>query len=271
MSGDEIDLGGTHLTWEQFTTFLTERTRDQSILLSAPARTPENHASYPVRLRVIMANDGGLTPEIAEAFVHLDKAAEVEVTSSNLSSDYAARVDPDTGKYCAARRLQNHRLEEVAYDPVSGQPLTGSIPRWKQLVDTLVRMGRFAPQLEFVQYDILQSTQSTRIIGLAAHPDYPKHFPFSPATVAFLRTRTGSKRKTFESPLVRIRRGVRNGRLRLRRDFARLVYPKGLRPYQSTRWPADVLRDLFQRNGVPLRTKLWSYRHGSLSPHRLVA
>ena len=58
MSGDEIDLGGTHLTWEQITTFLMERTRDQSIVLSAPARTPESHAASPVRLRVIMSNDG---------------------------------------------------------------------------------------------------------------------------------------------------------------------------------------------------------------------
>lgn len=267
MSGDEIDLGGTHLTWEQLTTFLMERTRDQSIVLSAPARTPESHAASPVRLRVIMSNDGGLSPEITEAFIHLGEAAEEESInpSSNLSSDYMARVDPDTGEYSGARRLQNLHLEEVTHDSVSGQPLTGNIPRWRQLVDTLVRMGKFAPQLEFVQYDILQSTQSTRIIGLAAHPDYPQHFPFSPATVTFLRTRTGAKRKTFDSPLVRIRRGLRNGRLRLRRDFARLAYPKGLRPYQSTRWPADVLRDLFQRNGVPLRTKFWAYRHGFLS------
>ena len=53
--------------------------------------------------------------------------------------------------------------------------------------------------------------------------------------------------------------------LRIRAKFARAFYPKGLVPYQSTRWISNVWTDFWTNKEATLREKLWAYKHGFLS------
>lgn len=264
-SGAGVEIDGDHLAWNQFAEWISTRASEQPILLTSPSRKPRRSGTDPLRVRVIMANYGGIAPKITEAFIHLGGTTGAASAPTGRSAEYVARVDPATGEFSSVRRIRNHRIEEFTHDPHTGEAFVGVVPHWQQLTDTLVKMGQFAPQLEFVQYDTIHDENGFRIVALAAHPEYPQHFPFTPATTAFLRARRTEAKKKFDRPVVRLRRGLHNAKRRIRRDFARLTYPKGLRPYQATRWPSDVLRDLFQRNNVPIRRKLWAYRHGFLS------
>ncbi|QTV80562.1 sugar-transfer associated ATP-grasp domain-containing protein [Microbacterium sp. NIBRBAC000506063] len=139
------------------------------------------------------------------------------------------------------------------------------MPGWGEAVGLLRRMGAFAPQLQFVQYQLHIGEGGIRITDVAADPEYSALFPFSAHTVTFLRELIEQQRGRSYRFSTRVAKGLHNTKLKIRREFARAFYPKGLLPYQSVRWPGDIRRDLFQRNGVPLRTKFWAYKRGFLS------
>ncbi|WP_087005412.1 sugar-transfer associated ATP-grasp domain-containing protein [Brevibacterium yomogidense] len=198
----------------------------------------------------------------AESWVEGDEETAVQA-SARLR--FESRIDADTGDFDGARAVIGGQLWCLEKHPGTEQRFAGRIAEWQSVRSLLVDLCAFAPQLKFVQFTVTLSARGPVITNVSATPRYNKEFPYLPATVEFLREHIEKKRQRTHTLQARVRRWLHNAKLRLRRSFARALYPEGLVPYQSVRWLEDMARDLIQRNGVPLKTKIWAYRNGFLS------
>lgn len=179
--------------------------------------------------------------------------------------EFHCKVDVGTGEFDRARCFVDAELFEFARNPVTGAEFKGVVAGWPEITIELERMCSFAPQLAFIQVDVVCTADSRiRIVGMSAVPPYRRYFPFSKQTVEFLRRRVDMKRAGVPRGQ-RLEKAGHNLKRKVRREWARHMFPAGLVPYQSTRWIGDVRRDLFERNGIPLDQKIWAYRHGFLS------
>ncbi|MGM1018812.1 MAG: sugar-transfer associated ATP-grasp domain-containing protein [Actinomycetota bacterium] len=261
--GEGFSIDGIPCTPADFREVLSTFVRSGSSVLVAEAGAKTALDESPLRVDVLMINPDGAHPQVAEA-----STVVAELAADRPGGDASrcvARIDPRTGRWGRAHALVAGRVRSFASDPVTGARFDGEVPGWGEVVATLERMGAFAPQLRFVQFRLLLSGGHLRVERVTSAPRYSDVLPFEPATVAFLREVVDTKRALWHRPSVRISRALHNAKLKIRRDYAAAFFPKGLLPYQSVRWPGDIRRDLLQRNGIPLRTKLWAYRHGYLS------
>lgn len=198
----------------------------------------------------------------AESWVEDDDEVEVQA-SARLR--FHSRIDAETGVFDGARAVIGGQLWCFEKHPGTGRRFAGEIAEWQSVRSLLVDLCAFAPQLKFVQFTVTLSARGPVITNVSATPRYNKEFPYLPATVEFLREHIEKKRLRTHTLQARVRRWLHNAKLRLRKSFARALYPAGLVPYQSVRWLEDMGRDLIQRNGIPLKTKIWAYRNGFLS------
>ncbi|NAZ16810.1 hypothetical protein GT020_12175 [Glutamicibacter soli] len=175
------------------------------------------------------------------------------------------RIDPATGQLTETRALYKGKLRAYTLHPVTGLPLERTIAQWDQVVELLRKLCVFAPQLKFVEFSIVLTANGPVINGLSATPGYRQEYPFSETTVKFLKRELEEKREKSTPMQTVARKWLRQAKLKTRREFAKALYPEGLVPYQSVRWLGDIRRDLFERNGIDLKTKLWAYRNGFLS------
>lgn len=223
-----------------FLEFVRSRTPAHSLVLVA-SRESRGDGAHVVSVEAILVNADGVRPVVAEAAV----------------------VTEEPGSEGALERRAYP--VELASGALSGGASGAAVPQWDEIVATLQRLGAFAPQLRLVQFDIAATSGAWWVRRVSATPRYRPDRPFSDEVAAFVRARVAEKRRVAVSPWARLARGGHNAKLKLRRDYAALVFPRGFVPYQAVRWPADVVRDLLQRTGVSLPTKLWAYRHGYLS------
>ncbi|MGF2949659.1 sugar-transfer associated ATP-grasp domain-containing protein [Microbacterium alcoholitolerans] len=263
--GSSFVVDGIKCSRHEFHELLSAVTRDQSHVIVEPTSdhsANEDDASTFI-VDVTMMNEDGANPQIAEAFVQFRDDHASETGEEPLR--FVCRVNPATGSFEQARALIEGRTETFTHHPLTDERFSGSIPSWPRVVDLLQRMLAFAPQLRFVQFRLVVDAESIRVQRVSASPHYSRLFPFEPHTVSFLRGLIDEKRSGAFRLRARVARGMHNAKLKIRREYAKAFFPKGLLPYQAVRWPGDIRRDLVQRNGVPLRTKLWAYRHGFLS------
>ncbi|MGO1944432.1 MAG: sugar-transfer associated ATP-grasp domain-containing protein, partial [Ancrocorticia sp.] len=191
--------------------------------------------------------------------------AEEGVAAQDSRVTFLSRIDTQSGEYRGARAVIDQRLYSFDVDPLSGNAFAGKVRQWEAITQQLTAMCRFAPQLEFVEFTLVPQGDSFAITRVSAMPDYGYVFPFQPHTVEFLQDRVGRKKAEMSDAAKRVGKWLHNAKLRIRRSFGQALYPKGLVPYQSVRWIGDVMRDVREPNGIPLRKKLWAYRNGLLS------
>lgn len=221
------------------------------------------------------------TEEIDAYLSQLDHRADAEVRSDATAESwidggeddappaaclrFEARIDAETGTFDGARALIGGQLWSVTSNPATGARFTGRVDEWNDVRALLLDLCAFAPQLKFVQFTVTLTDHGPVITNISATPRFNREYPYLPATVAFLREHVEKKRARTHTFTARVTRWFHNAKLRIRRSFARALYPAGLVPYQSVRWLEDMAKDLLQRNGVPLTTKFWAYRNGFLS------
>ncbi|MCA1306785.1 hypothetical protein LC082_07730 [Microbacterium esteraromaticum] len=259
--GTSFIVDGVVCSTSEFQELLAAVTIDQShVLVEVDHHEQEHDASH--RIDVVMMNPDGANPHVAEARLLLggDEAA-----AADDAPQLESRVDLTSGAYDGARAIIDGRIENFSVDPQTGERIRGVVPRWSEVVDLLGRMVAFAPQLRFIEFSLVIEGESVRVVRVSASPTYSRLFPFHADTVAFVRELIREKRSGAYRLGARIERGLHNAKLKIRREYGKTFFPKGLVPYQAVRWPGDIRRDLMQRNGIPLSTKMWAYRHGFLS------
>ncbi|WP_423494389.1 hypothetical protein IM711_00915 [Microbacterium esteraromaticum] len=264
--GASFVVDGVACSTSEFKELLAAVTRDQSHVLIEPERDqPKNGGDGASQhVDVVMMNPDGANPQVAEARLLVSEYGDAS-SAADSPIRLVGLIDNASGAYQGARGLIDGRVQRFSRDPRTGQAIRGEIPGWSGIVDLLQRMVAFAPQLRFIQFSLQITGDRVRVVRVSASPTYSRLFPFHSETVAFVRELIREKRSGAYRLRARVERGRHNAKLKIRREYAKAFFPKGLVPYQAVRWPGDIRRDLMQRNGVRLSTKLWAYRHGFLS------
>ena len=293
-------LDGVPFTEEEFAQWLDEATRRYVlVVVEKPGCTsfferlaPGAEAS--VRVRVL--NKDGASPHVSQALLQLSypggidfEGAEDASFGADEDDTYAleenglplsarrkrlntfkcySEVDIKTGSFCGLVCGAGREARQLGSAPHAGAPFEGVIPEWEQLANALASMCKTVPQVEFVEFKLSMSEQGSVISSMTSLPRYNSLVPFSPEITEFLQKKCAQKHESYSDAAVRRKRFAHNLSRKIRRTFASIVAPKGLVPYQSTRWISDVARDFRAKTGVPASKKLWAYRHGFLS-HRL--
>lgn len=285
-------------TEEEFAQWLDEATQHYVlVVVEKPGRTGFFERLAPgaessVHVRVL--NTDGASPHVSQALVQLSYPRGVlfeEAEGASLGADngddgysfeesglpLSARrkrqsrsacyteVDIETGSFSALVCGAGREARQLGSAPDAGVPFEGAVPRWEHIATTLASMCKTVPQVEFVEFKLDVSSQGFVISSMTSLPKYNSLIPFSPEITEFLQKRRAQKHGSFASAAVRRKRFAHNLSLKIRRTFAGIVAPKGLVPYQSTRWIGDVARDFAAKTGTPVGKKLWAYKHGFLS------
>lgn len=261
--GAHFLVNGMACTPGEFYELLASFTRRSSLVVVEP-RAAEDEAERET-VSVTMLNAAGDDPRAVQVLRHVPAVLPGAAEGDERAVTLYALADPATGAYRGAKRVVDGELRAYEDHPGTGELIDGAIREWPRLLATLQEMGRFAPQLRFMQYRIELSDAGPEIRHIAEKPRLSEEFPLGQEAVAFVKAQGDEKRRRSAALGARIGKGAHNAKLKIRREFAKALYPQGLLPYQSVRWLGDMRRDLFQRNGVDLKTKLWAYRNGFLS------
>lgn len=248
---------GEQMDRETFLAWVRARSGGRGLVLLEE----DESADQSLILEVFVSNPSGADPKITDVFLSQESSSQSE-SGRGLT---VSRVDPRTGCATEAR-------VRVARDAASAQATArGIAPQlpatldWPGLSEKLTEMLRTTPHLRFLKFELSITNSGASIQRMLSVPAMPTTFPLSRCAAALIESAAVEKEQDWSSPQRQVAKLLRNGRLKTRRVFASIFFPAGLVPYQATRWPADILRDLAQDTGVSVRDKLWAYREGFLS------
>ena len=172
-------------------------------------------------LRLIVTNDKGYYPEITETY-------------------YICKEDGRT---------------------ISEAVEKSSIADWDHLEETIIKMARFTPQIEFFAVDLLDG----KIVNFTNAPVYPQDFLYSEDTVRFLKGKVQERVIMAKDKSLRISNAKQRIKWKSRQLFTAAFFPKDMMAYLGPRWVKEVVTDFFSKSSASFRTKMWAYRHGFLS------
>lgn len=258
--GENFTVGDRPFTPAEFALYLEGCVQNEPYVFAEPAREATELARLAdggaTVVRLIVVNESGSDPRVTEC----------SVVARDSHGSFEMKVDVRTGTFSEARVLTGSTLEVRREHPQSGVAFSGEVPDWLNLRQMVENMFLQAPQLKFVELEVVRDTDgNTRIVSMSDAPPHSTALPFSSESVRFLEREVSVKRESTVPFSVRSEKWVSNLGRTVRRQWAKAVFPSGLVPYQSVRWIGDIRRDLLASNGVPLRQKLWAYHNGFLS------
>ena len=219
---------------------------------------PEEITAHGV-LDLIVFNEYGDDPVIGDAMMVFDDYERVPFKSVKRKSRLDTLDEPDN------RDVRFRNVNEEYVDPSTGMWRGQVLPHWNEITEFVDRFCRYVPELEFYCARIIIRKDDFRVVGFQNNPEYPSNKPFSKETSEYLKKKVEQKKELFSG------KGMKRGRARqalarrARKDLAKLLYPKDLIPYMSTRWIHEVFRDFFSNKNMSVPAKLAAYRKGFLS------
>lgn len=237
------------------------------------------------RLRLIVFNEQGDNPVIGDSYISYerlelmenplpdklsegDDLEELDEEPEELGEEFDkiyASVDSQTGKVSDAVSIRAGKKTVRTTNPNNECPIAKEIPFWDDIVKTVDSMCRFVPQLEFFGMEIAICDEGFKIMRMINHPSYPRTVPFSKETSRYLKNKVEQKRAAYKSKRIRIKRGFKKVKLKVRAKYAKTFFPKGLIPYLSIRWFQDLRKDFLTNKDTTLKEKIWAAKHGFLS------
>lgn len=169
-------------------------------------------------------------------------------------------IDKATGRLVLAESCAD--MQQI--NPTTMEALPEAIPCWNEIVQTVDRLCRFAPQLEFVGLEIIITEDGFKITRMLNHPSYPQRIPFSPETSAYLMKKKAQKKESYTTGKI-ISRAFHKLKLQIRSAYCRAFFPKTLLPYLSIRWFQDQRKDFLTNKDTTFKEKLWAVKHGFIS------
>lgn len=127
-------------------------------------------------IRIMVLNEDGIHPRIIPCcYIRFGTA---EQGASNLSSvdnkaDYSlfCGVDIETGAFGKAYAFYADKVVEVDRHPDSHYPLTGSIPHWDKVRDTILGIAKHLFSEEWIGFDAcVDAGGNVRIMEINSHP-----------------------------------------------------------------------------------------------------
>jgi len=237
-NGQDCVMNGRKTNSEALKNLLMDEASD--VLLVSEALEQETEETLTIQL--VVMNDEGSQPIISDVHVvSLQRDGDGDEGKKSLT-----RADADTGEYFGAER-------------------SGTIPQYPKIKEQIRKMALFVPQIEFMGATILITQDRFKIMQLTANPRYEDDYIFSEKSTAYLRAKLKEKKDSRKKIKKQIALAAHKIKLRIRRRFTRLLYPKAYLPYLGVRWISLTVNDFFVNRDTTVKQKLWAYRNGFLS------
>ena len=234
-------------------------------------------------------NKNGLDPLIGEMYADclydysIDNEFSIEdINDQDLLEEYSVKngysdeadasfdkfriyFDEKTGKFdfCIIR---NHEKMVKSKNYAKNENLVNLVESKYDEINKLISdMFKTIPQIEIAGVCLSITDSGIKIINIFNNPGYCNYSYFNKDFDDFLRYKYDVKRQLYKNFSFKFRIFKKKVWLKLCRVFATVCYPKGLVPYISFRWLRDIKDDFIQNKNIPIRTKVWAYRHGFLS------
>lgn len=184
-------------------------------------------------IQLIVCNEHGDDPIIGDAHISFTENEETKIFEINKK----------TGHITSAESFP----DEISY--------------WKEITDTVERMCRFAPQLEFFGLEILLTDDGFKIMQIQNRPEYPKRYTFSPDTLAYLNKKLQQKKRanTLKKRIAAIILEIKTWVLGV---LSRICFPKTMK---TVKWLREQRKDFLTNKDTSLKEKIWAFRHGFIS------
>lgn len=195
----------------------------------------------------------------------LEKGDEERLSEEQYFDGIIVPIDRSNGKYEKGIIPSWNHLIEVEDRFTNHEKLYGKIVCWGEITTVLEQLCRHTPQLEFFSVDILVTDQGFKIMPFINVPEYPRGIIFSEETTNFLLEKLKGKKEYCHKFKVKLSKGGKKIKMKIRKLFTMAFFPKDLKPYLSIRWISEVANDFFFNKDVSISNKFWAYKHGFLS------
>ena len=210
----------------------------------------------------IEVDDGVYEKNFMEDEVILPKRGKQKKIAKNIY----VPVSLEDGSFCGGKCLdENNKIVDVMHDVVTGRELKGVIPNWEKLNEVMEKMCLFIPQIELMEVDVMITKDGFKFVDFSDHPYYPQVLGFNEEMTDYFKMKIAQKYEQAKDP------EFRKANLKTKANtfwwirLTRLFSLPAMRPLIYKWWYITVKDDLFSRNGMSLRQKLWAYKRGFLS------
>ena len=212
--------------------------------------------------REITVDDGVYEKNFMEDQIVLPTADGRVAVSRNIY----VPVNLEDGSYNGGKRLSEANvIEAVETDLLSGRLLKGSIPRWKELNKLIEDICLFLPQLELMSVDVIITENGFKLVDFSDQPYYPQVVGFNAEMTDYFKMKISQRHEQIKDPEFRRNNFKSKSNTFWWIRLTRLFCPPAMRPLIYKWWYITVRDDLFSRNGMSLKKKLWAYKKGFLS------
>ncbi len=287
-------LDGNEIEQDKLDSFIKKTAKKVNSLILAESVEPnESFKVYdkPAVIYLSIYNKDGLDPLIGELFAKVnndDYIVDNITKQSNISKkdesenysveehkknkekeqeDSKARIyfDEKTGrfKFCLVKRGKEVVKLSKVY---KNEELINLVEKnFKNIKSIICDIFKKILQIEMAEVKLIISNNGIKIVSICNDPEYCNASYFNEDYSEFLTYKYHTKRKLYSDFGFKFKIFTKKVRLKFAKLFADIFYPKGLVPYLSFRWLKNVKDDFFENKNVPVKTKLWAYRHGFLS------
>ena len=174
-------------------------------------------------------------------------------------------VSLEDGSFDGGKQLVGNTITELDQHPVTGAALKGRIDNMAQLLELVETIGKFIPQIEYMSIDVVLTDDGFKMVDFSAHPSYPQVVGFNEEMTDYLKLKVQLKKEEASKWENKKKNFKKKSNTFLWIRLTRFLCPPKMRPLIYKWWYITMKDDLFSKNGVPLKTKRWAYKHGFLS------
>lgn len=147
-------------------------------------------------VRVTLINEHGNDPIIPFAFwrIGTKKSGSVDNVAQG---GMVCKVDVKTGRFYDGQVLVDHVYSDVKVHPDSGVELEGYLPNWSIVINELINISNYLPQLKWLGFDIAITEDGFKIIEINSHHGLHKAHEYPKEITAFLFRELEAKKKKY--------------------------------------------------------------------------
>jgi hypothetical protein len=119
-----------------------------------------------IRLSVFKLDDG--FPHIVFAYIRFGTEQTGYVDNASVGA-ITCRIDVETGRFSEGEFHDGLIYYKHKFHPDSGELLEGTIPRWNEIKEKIVKICSYLPQLIYLGIDLIVTDEGFKIIEINSH------------------------------------------------------------------------------------------------------
>lgn len=147
-------------------------------------------------IRMMMINNTDNAPQVMQAYMRIG-SSKSGFTDNVAFGGIIANIDVDTGFYSGAEKLIDHYYESCPIHPDTGVLIEGTISNWEEIKDLVKRICRTMPELEYLGFDVVASSDGIKILEINIHQDLHKVGEYTDEINAFFKKKLALKAERF--------------------------------------------------------------------------